>query len=79
VSTIRKRNTARFFYKFLCLKPQDLEVSNEQVIMQAIKALHASQLHSYLVRKHPKTLEELYDNFHKLSRLGVLHFCKLDQ
>jgi hypothetical protein len=47
--------------------------------MQAIKALHAGQLHSYLVREHPRTLEELYDNFHKFGRSEVLHFHNLDQ
>jgi hypothetical protein len=52
-----------FFRKLLRLKAQAPEVSNEQVITQSIKVLHASQLHSYLVRERPKTLEEMYDNF----------------
>jgi hypothetical protein len=56
-----------------------LKVTHDQVITQAIKALHIGQLHSYLVREHPRTLEELYDNFCKFSRSEVLHFCKLDQ
>jgi hypothetical protein len=54
-------------------------VSNEQVITQGIKALRAGKLHSYLVREHRRTLEELYDNFHKFSRLEVLLFRKLEQ
>jgi hypothetical protein len=62
-----------FFRRFLRLKAQALEVSDEQ----AIKALHAGQLHSDLVREHPRTLEELYDEFHKFSRVEVLHFRKL--
>jgi hypothetical protein len=55
-----------------------MEVFDEQVIMQAIKALCAGQLHSYLVQECPRTLEELYDNFRKFSRSKVLHFLKLD-
>jgi hypothetical protein len=47
--------------------------------MQAIKVLHACQLHNHLLREFPKTLEELYDNFQKFSRSEVLHFHKLDQ
>jgi hypothetical protein len=68
-----------FFCKFLRLKAQALEVSDEQVIMQSIKVLHAGQLHNYLVRERPRTLEELYDNFRKFCRSEVLHFRKLDQ
>jgi hypothetical protein len=49
------------------------------VITQAIKALRAAQLHNYLARERLKTLEELYDNFQKFSRIEVLHFCKLDK
>jgi hypothetical protein len=41
--------------------------------------LHASQLHSNLVRECPTTLEELYDEFRKFSRVEVLHFRKLGQ
>jgi hypothetical protein len=38
-----------FFRRFLHLKAQAPEVSDEQVITQAIKALRVGQLHSYLV------------------------------
>jgi hypothetical protein len=40
-------------------------------------ALRVGQLHNHLVREHPRTLEELYDNFQKFSRAEELHFCKL--
>jgi hypothetical protein len=36
-------------------------------------------LHSHLVREHPKTLEELCEEFQKFSRSKVSHFRKLDQ
>jgi hypothetical protein len=68
-----------FSHRFLHLKAQALEVLDEQLIMQAIKALRVGQLHSNLVREHPITLEELYNNFHKFSRSEVLHFRQLDQ
>jgi hypothetical protein len=54
-------------------------VSDEQVITQVIKALYAGQLYSYLAWEHPRTLEELYDNFRKLSKSEVLHFHKFEQ
>jgi hypothetical protein len=68
-----------FLRRFLQLKAQAPEVSDEQAIMQAIKALHAGQLNSHLVREHLRTLEELYDNFRMFSRFDVLHFRKLGQ
>jgi hypothetical protein len=52
-----------FFHRFLQLKAQALEVSDDQAITQAIKVLRVGQLHSHLVRECPRTLEELYDNF----------------
>jgi hypothetical protein len=66
-----------FFCRFLQLKAHALEVSNEQAITQAIKALRTGQLHSHLVRERSRTLEELYDEFRKFSRVDVLHFHKL--
>jgi hypothetical protein len=54
-------------------------VSDDQVITQAIKALRTGQLHNYLVREHPRTLEELYDNFRKFNKSEVLYFHKLEQ
>jgi hypothetical protein len=67
------------FRRFLRLKAHASEVSDEQAITQAIKALRASQLHSHLVREHPKSLEELYEEFQKFSKAKVLHFRKLGQ
>jgi hypothetical protein len=52
-----------FFRIFLRLKARASEVSDEQAITQAIKALRAGQLHGYLVREHPKMIEELYEEF----------------
>jgi hypothetical protein len=66
-----------FFRRFLRLKAQAPEVSDEQVIMHAIKALLASQLHSHLVRERSRTLEEMYEKFQKFSKAEVLHFHKL--
>jgi hypothetical protein len=68
-----------FFHRFLWLKAQASEVSDEQAITQAIKALRVGQLHSHLVRECPRALEELCDEFHKFSRAEVLHFRKLGQ
>jgi hypothetical protein len=48
-----------FFCRFLRLKVQALEVSDEQ----AIKVLCIGQLHSHLVRQRSRTLEELYQKF----------------
>jgi hypothetical protein len=66
------------FPRFLRLKAQASEVSYEQAITQAIKALRARQLCSHLVRERPKTLKELYEEFWKFSRSGVSHYRKLD-
>jgi hypothetical protein len=68
-----------FFHRILRLKAQALEISDEQDITQAIKALRAGLLHSHLVRERPRILEELYDEFHKFSKAEVLHFRKLGQ
>jgi hypothetical protein len=67
------------FQRFLRLKAQAPKVSDEQVITQAINALHTDQLHNYLFCERPRMLEELYDNFRKFSKSEVLHFCKLEQ
>jgi hypothetical protein len=57
-----------FFRRFPQLKAQAPEVSDEQVIAQAIKALRAGPLHSHQVREQPKTMAELYDQFAKSSK-----------
>jgi hypothetical protein len=41
--------------------------------------LHARPLHNNLVRESLKTVQELYENFQKLSESEVLHFRKLKQ
>jgi hypothetical protein len=68
-----------FFRRFLQLKEQAPEVSDEQAITQAIKALHAGELHSHIVMERRKTLEGLYEEFWKFSRSEVSHYHKLDQ
>jgi hypothetical protein len=68
-----------YFRRFFHLGVQALEVSDEQAITQARKAMHAGQLHNHLVRERLRILEELYDNFRKFSRSEVLHFRKLGQ
>jgi hypothetical protein len=74
-----KESLSDFYQKFLQLKPQAPEVSDEQVIAQAIKALRAGPLHSHLVREWPKTISELYDQFTKFSKSEIQYFCKLKQ
>jgi hypothetical protein len=63
----------------LQLKEQALEVSDDQVIAQAIKALWAGPLHNHLVRERPKIVPELYEQFAKFSKLKGQHFRKLEQ
>jgi hypothetical protein len=60
-----------FYRRFLQLKAQGPEVSDDQVIAQAIKALCAGPLHSHLVRERPKTVPELYDQFPKFSKSEI--------
>jgi hypothetical protein len=43
-----------FYRRFLQLKAQALEVSDEQVITQAIKALRTGPLHNHLFIERPK-------------------------
>jgi hypothetical protein len=43
------------------MKAQAPEVSDDQVITQAIKALRVGPLHSHLVRERPKTVPEPYE------------------
>jgi hypothetical protein len=74
-----KETLPNFYRRFLQLKAQAPEVSDDQVIAQAIKAPHARPLHSHLVGERPKTITELYENFAKISKSDVLHFRKLEQ
>jgi hypothetical protein len=54
-------------------------VSDDQVIVQAIKALRVGSLYSHLVREWPKIVSELYEQFTKFSKSEVQHFRKLEQ
>jgi hypothetical protein len=56
-----KEMPPNFYWRFLQLKAQTLEVSNDQVIAQAIKALRVGPLNSHLIRERPKTVLELYE------------------
>jgi hypothetical protein len=75
----KEREPLPFYRRFLQLKAQASDVSDEQVIAQAIKALRAGPLHSPLVRERPKTVPELYDQFAKFSKSEIRHFRKLKQ
>jgi hypothetical protein len=68
-----------FYRRFLQLKAQAPEVSDEQVIAQAIKALRVGPLHSHLVRERPKIVSELYDQLANFSKSEIQHFHKLEQ
>jgi hypothetical protein len=65
----RERETLPNFYqRFLQMKVQTPEESDDQVITQAIKAQRAGPLHSHLVRERPKIVSELYEQFAKFSK-----------
>jgi hypothetical protein len=61
------------------MKSQAPEVSDDQVIVQAIKALHVRLLHNHLVRERPKIVLELYEQFAKFSKSKIQHFHNLEQ
>jgi hypothetical protein len=73
-----KERLLDFYWRFLQLKAQAPEVSNDQVIAQAIKALCAGPLHSHLVRERPKIVSKLYEQFMKFSKSEIQHFHKLE-
>jgi hypothetical protein len=56
-----KETIPNFYRRLLQLKAQAPDVSDDQIIAQAIKALHAGSLHSHLVREWPKTVPKLYE------------------
>jgi hypothetical protein len=68
-----------FYQRFLQLKAQAPEVSDDQVIAQAINALWAGPLHSHLVKERPKIVPELYEQFTKFNKSETQHFLKLEQ
>jgi hypothetical protein len=74
-----KETLPNFYRRFLQLKAQAPEVSDDQVIAQAIKVMWAGPLHSHLVRERLKIVPELYEQFAKFSKLEVQHFRKLEQ
>jgi hypothetical protein len=74
-----KETLPNFYHRFLQRKAQAPEVSDDQVIAQTIKALHAGPLHSHLVREWPKIVSELYEQFAKFSKSEIQHFRKLEQ
>jgi hypothetical protein len=74
-----KETLPNFYWRFLQMKAQAPEVSDDQVIGQDIKALRVGPLHSHLVREQPKTVLELYEQFAKFSKSGIQHFRKLEQ
>jgi hypothetical protein len=53
---MRKRKLPNFYQSFLQLKAHAPEVSDDQVIAQAIKALRAGPLHNDLNKEQPKTV-----------------------
>jgi hypothetical protein len=74
----RERTLPNFYRRFLQMKSQAPEVSDNQVITQAIKALRAGPLHNHLVRERPKIVPELYEPFTKFSKSKIQHFHKLE-
>jgi hypothetical protein len=74
-----KETLPNFYRRFLQLKAQAPEVSDDQVNAQPIKALQAEPLHSHLVKEQPKIVPELYEQFVKFRKSEVHHFCKIEQ
>jgi hypothetical protein len=74
-----RKNTPQFLPKVLIDEGSSLEVSDDQVIAQAIKALHVGPLHSHQVRERPKTVPEHYEQFTKFSKSEIQDFRKLEQ
>jgi hypothetical protein len=66
-----KETLPNFYWRFLQLKAQAPEVSDNQVIAQAIKAMRAGPLHSHLVRERSKIVAEFYEQFTKFSKSEV--------
>jgi hypothetical protein len=74
-----KETLPDFYQRFLQLKAQALEVLDNQVIAQAIKAMRARSLHGHLVTERAKTVLELYEQFTQLSKSEIQHFHKIEQ
>jgi hypothetical protein len=69
-----KETSPNFYRRFLQMKVQVPEVSDDQVIAQVVKALRAGPLPSHLVREWPKAVLELYEQFTKFSKSEIQHF-----
>jgi hypothetical protein len=74
-----KKTLPNFYRRFLQLKAQAPEVTDDQVITQAIKALRVKPMHNHLLREWLKTVPELYEQFAKFSKSEALHFRKLEK
>jgi hypothetical protein len=74
-----KETVPNFYRRFLQMKAQASNVSDDQVIVQAMKALRVGPLYSHLVQERPKTVPELYEQFAKFSKSEIQHFHKLEQ
>jgi hypothetical protein len=74
-----KETLPNFYRRFLQLKTQALEVSDDQIIAHAIKALWMRPLHSHLVKEWPKIVPELYKQFTKFNKSEMQHFRKLER
>jgi hypothetical protein len=61
------------------MKAQAPEVSDDQVIAQAIKALRAGPLHIHLVIERSKIVPELYEQFAKFRKSEIQYFRKHEQ
>jgi hypothetical protein len=68
-----------FYRRFLQLKAQASNISEDQVIAQTIKALRVGPLHNHLVREQPKIVLELYEQFIMFSKSEIQHFRKVEQ
>jgi hypothetical protein len=66
-----KETLPNFYRRFLQFEAQALEVADDQVIAQSIKALRVGPLHSHLVRERPKMVPELYEQFVKFSKFEI--------
>jgi hypothetical protein len=74
-----KETLPNFYWRFLQLKAQVPEVSDDQVIAQAINARRVGPLHSHLVEECPKTVSGLYEQLAKFSKSEIQYFRKLEK
>jgi hypothetical protein len=74
-----KETLSNFYRRFLQMKAQAPEVSDDQVIAQAMRALRVGPLHSHIVGEWPKVVSKLYEQFAKFSKSEIQHFHKFEQ